>query len=191
VETVTYRYQASPISMGLAFLFCAGLAAGSITIAAHNDRGLIIWGVIKLMPQGATIFYSGLAVLPALMALAALIFLAASLFRPNVLTLTPSELWVPKSSFSKMVVVLDIAKITGLSVEQQDTQKYLHISLGTGRVTLIQSFCRSQDKFDELCYAIARRVAPEGAPEHVEPSHTAGETGVQPMLQADAAAQPE
>lgn len=158
METLNHPYRPKPWAMVGG---CAFFGAGALFMAhtaLTNDRGLVINGLIRLAPNEAAIFYWGVAIVSAAFVVVALPALAVGLLSTQRVTLTDSEISAPKFAFSRTPVVVRLADVLRLSMQEVHRQRFLIIHHAHGKLTITESCMPNRMAFEELCSAMASRV---------------------------------
>jgi hypothetical protein len=126
--------------------------------AANNDRGLIIYHVIELGPDGATVFFwiltacsLGFVVMAAFLVYHRVTFQQRLVFGPAALT-------VPASRWSREEKEIAYRDIQALSSATISGQRFLYITHSGGKHTITASMLPSKAAFEEVCQLLAERV---------------------------------
>ena len=154
MEVIEYPYRPRLKGALLGMAFFGGSAAMWTHAAIGNDRGLIIQGLIHLETAGATRFYWGMTALSAVFVVGFVAMLVSSSTSQARLTLTASDLSVPRSAFARKNTVVRRGDILGLSVATVHKQRFLHVHHSGGELTLLASCLPSDGAFDEVCAAL-------------------------------------
>ena len=153
-----YKYQPKWTIIVFCAIFFGAAAVFLGAKAAGNDRGLIINGVIKLGPIGATVFYWILAAC-SIGFVAASAFLAwQRLMYQQRLTFGPAALTVPKSRWSQDEKQIEYRDIQDLSTTTTSGQHFLIVTHADGKFTITASMLPSKTAFDEVCDLLAAKV---------------------------------
>jgi hypothetical protein len=158
METLRFAYRPNPLWMALGAAFFAVCAAFLGHEAANNDRGLLLNGVIELSARGATVFYGCLAAASVAFVAAGVAGAVAGLVSPHHVTLTATELSVPRFAISRRPTVVALADVQGLEIQQVQQQRFLNVRHRGGKLAINRSFLPDAAAFDALCEAIAARV---------------------------------
>lgn len=126
--------------------------------AMHNDRGLILNGVIHFSRNGATIFYWCMALICAVATVAGIMGLIAAFGSEHQLTLTATELSAPRSVLSREPTVVRLADILNVELQLVRKERYLKIVHSGGNLTISESYLPDQRVFEDFCTALARRM---------------------------------
>jgi len=151
---IEHPYKPRPWTMLLASAFFAGVAAVMAHAAMTNDRGLILNGIIRLSPQGATNFYWCIAGLGAAFVVVGLPLFVMGLTSKACIRLTATELSMPRSAFSRTTRVVSLAQIQGTDVHAVNGQRFLTVLLADGEVSIAQSMLPNAAAFEEICAAL-------------------------------------
>lgn len=143
--------------MALASLFFGAAAVIMGHIASDNARGLVINGIIHLGPEGATILMWSIAAMGAVFVAFSVPLMVVGLVSKRRLTLSATELSVPKYGFSRSYTVLRLADIRHMSTHAVNRQRFLRLVHAHGKLTITASLLPSLAVFEELCTEIARR----------------------------------
>jgi hypothetical protein len=135
------------VACGLMFGGCALLFAN---LAARNHRGLIINGIIRLGPQGATVFYWSLFGASAAFVLMSLFLVYHRLRYRQRLVLGPSTITVPASRWSRRTEEIAYADIRDLVTTEVSGQRFLQVVHPGGKYTIVASMLPSRAVFEEL-----------------------------------------
>lgn len=160
LETLDFPYRPKVWSLFLACLFFGAMAWFMGKEGLENDRGLVINGLIRLGPVGATRFYGSIAVVAGLFVLAGLCGLLMTVFTSHRVLLGPDHLSAPKFGFSRQPTLVSIDKISHLEIQEIHNQRFLNIHHPGGKLSVQASFLPNQGAFEELCSALAQRIRP-------------------------------
>jgi hypothetical protein len=158
MEILSYPYRPRPGIMLLGCVFFGAIALLMSRQAMTNDRGLIINGLIRLEPGGATNFYWGLAALSAAFVAVALPAFFVGLLSSHRVVLTSTDISAPKYGFSRKPTVVNLSDIRGQSMQIVQGHRLLNIYHVNGKLTITESFLPNKAAFEELCTAIAQRT---------------------------------
>jgi hypothetical protein len=159
MQTIEYPYKPRPRTMLLVVLFFGAAAAMMTDAALGNDRGLIINGIIRLEPHGATIFYWCVAGLGGAFVLLGLAMLVVGLTSDGRLRLTPTEISAPRRAFGRTTTTIPLADIQAIRVHAVNNEHFLDITHGNGTLTILRSCLPTTAAFDEICGALGKAVA--------------------------------
>jgi len=158
MDTLNFPYRPNPWTMLLACIFFAGGALFMGNEAIFNDRGLIIDRVIDLGPSGATTFYWCItAICVAFVAIGIPAFFA-SLWSDHYLSMSQTQLSVPRFLFSRKPTVVKLVDIQRINLQVVKRKRFLNILHSGGKLTISESLLPSPAAFKELYSAIAHRV---------------------------------
>jgi hypothetical protein len=156
VHEYAYRPKGSMVLFGTLFF---GAAAIFFEVMAHsNDRGLVINGIIKLSPLGATVFYWVLAVCSlgfVLMSIAIFIHLT---FYSQKIVLTLEALIVPKSRWSFENITISYSSIIEIRITQVRSQRFMKITHQAGKSTITASMLPLKNDFDNIYQLLLERI---------------------------------
>jgi hypothetical protein len=153
-----YEYKPSWAAILLGGGFFALCAAFFVVRAGGNDRGLIINGVIRLSPEGATIFYWVLFGLSAAFVAAAALLVLHRLNLRQRIAFTPDAVLLPKSRWSSEERRVAYSAITGLSRSEVYGQRFLRVSYDGGAVEIAASMLPSREVFEEVTALLRERL---------------------------------
>lgn len=156
VREYEYRPKESIILFGALFFGCAAIFFGFM--ARSNDRGLIINGIIKLSPWGATVFYSVLAACSLVFVLMSIAILIHLLLYSQKIVLTAEELIVPKSRWSSKEITISYSTITEIRVTEVKYQRFLKIAHWAGVSTITASMLPTKKDFDTIHQLLLDRI---------------------------------
>ena len=159
MQDTTYPYRTKASSLAFATAFFAVCAFAIAHEAQTNRRGLIIDGIIRLAPDGATLFYGAVAILSALLSVLGLVSRFARLVGgARYLTLTARDIIVPRGLLTRVDVTVPYAAIHDLRIVTVRKQIFLEIRHVGGRVSIVRSAMPSKEAFDQLLQLLAARV---------------------------------
>ncbi len=158
MSEVRIPYKPNKIIFLLAIAFfgvCAGIMGN---VAASNDRGLILNGIIEFSPQGATIFYWVISFLALAFVLVGIFALVKSMFSKREIVITNDSITSPKSGFSKQNITVNFSDITGISMQTIQKTKILNIEYPGGKLSIPNSMLPSKASFEELVSQLQKRA---------------------------------
>lgn len=159
METLRYDYRPKTWVMALAGLFFAGCAVVLVQSARHNDRGMVINGLITLDLGQATLFLWVLAALSALFVGAGVYGVIRSVGVAQQIVIDRHGITAPKGGMSSAIVTVPFADITDLQMRQVQSQHFLVIHHRGGKLTITGSMLPSKAEFEELATTVADRCA--------------------------------
>jgi hypothetical protein len=162
MKTIEYPYKPRLRTTLLVISFGVALAAGMGYAALSNDRGLIINGILRFGPLGATIVYWCLAGIGAVCLVIGLAMLVANLTSKARLRLTPTEFSAPRHAFDRTTTTIPVAEIQAIQVYSVRDQHFLDIAHGDATLTILRSCLPSTAAFEEVCGALRTMVAARG-----------------------------
>jgi hypothetical protein len=148
-----YRPRWSAIIWGA--LFFGAAAAWFCVKALHNDRGLILNGIIRLSPANATIFYWVMSGLGAGFVVAAVLLVGVRLMNPQRIMLTDDSLTLPRSRWSSQEQHILLREIGGVQLTEVYGQRFAYILHPGGKATIAASMLPNDADFDELLQALS------------------------------------
>ncbi len=157
MTTIEYPYKPRAWVMVGVVAFFALCGAVMAYTAITNDRGLILDG-IPLSPRGATIFYSVVASLSVLLALAGLAGLVAGLTSEKRLRLTPTELHLPGRPWSRTTTVVPLGEIVDVGLQSVHKQRFLMVRHRGGTLSIAESLLPGRAAFEEVGQALVARM---------------------------------
>jgi len=134
-----YPYNASRRTILIGLLLGG---AGSVFMAykaAHNQAGVIIEGIIRLGPEGATRFYWVITGICGMMAFFALLFALLRIVKPRYLVVEKDALLLPGHLFQREPTRIAYADIQELSEDHVFRQTLLNITVQGRRHGLLAS----------------------------------------------------
>ena len=144
MERQTIPYNPKKGKMLLGFLFFLAVTVGLVWIAWTNDRGLILYHLIRFGETGATIFYACGAVFTLVMS----VFFLLNLFlAEQELTLTSNSLTVPAGVFSSKDKIVNFSEIRKLRAWKVNGQTFLEIRTPNGKVRILQDNLPDESSF--------------------------------------------
>lgn len=149
-----------PSRWGVVILILAGGVFAELFAhsATHNDRSLIIDGLIRLSPQNATYFYWVMAVLGIAIMVAGFGALVARVSNVQELTLTNESLSAAKWMWSRWPTVVPYTSIRSITPMQIKGHEYLRIIHAGGKFNILASWFESKYAYYEACEEISRRL---------------------------------
>jgi hypothetical protein len=160
MRILRYRYKPKASTALLAILGSAGLAYLLANMAQTNKRGIILYHLISLSPDNATIFLWILAAFCAFFAVASAFGLWLSLMSSRELILTETELHAPPGTImpgkSRVVRLSDIAQLKLLTTTRGG--RYLYAWHPRGKVMINERLMPDAEAFEEFCSELANRA---------------------------------
>ena len=163
-----YRYVPRLRSTLLAVLFFGVALVFYVWRAAHNDRGLIINGLIELETSGATTFYTVLAAASAGFVAIGLWAIAAHFRAPSYLVLDDAALSIP-SRFGRKPRCVPYASIRGVELLNVQGQSMLKIVTESAPVSIAAMMLTSDAQLLEIGEVLRSRVRGLARPRAVAP----------------------
>ena len=118
--------------------------------AVHNDRGLIINGLITLASSGATNFYWGFAALNASFLLVAAFLSVRRVAAPKELELGLDALSLPKGFLQRQTALIPYSDMRGVSEIRVNGQKYLQFTACGRKYCVTASLLPDEKAYVEL-----------------------------------------
>lgn len=145
---IPYKPNKMIFITGIAF---SGIGAGLMGyVAATNDRGLILNGILEFSPQGATIFYLVMAAAATAFVLIAFLALAKFAVSEREIVISEFSITAPKSGLSKLDITVNFSDITDISIQTIQKTKILNIDHTGGKLSIPNSMLPSEQAFDGL-----------------------------------------
>ncbi len=140
--------------------------------ASHNDKPLLIKGLIRLEPEAATLFlWTATAFSAAIFILAASQIYRRIVYRQR-LVLGPTALKLPASVFSSEETEIPYRDIRDLSVVHSSGQRCVYVTHAGGKRRIAASLLPSTAAFDEICDLLAAHVMKAKAHEVAMPDRS-------------------
>lgn len=160
MDTIEREYEYKPSWIGI--ILIGGLFALSsaflVSKAVHNDRGLIINGIIRLGPEAATVFYWFLATFATgMVALVASQVYRRLVYQPR-LAFGPKAMMMPASTWSAEESEIAYRDIRELSVVSGSGQRFLYVTHIGGKRRIAASMLPSKAAFDDIHELLAAKV---------------------------------
>jgi len=143
--------------MLLAALFFGVALVFYVYRALHNDRGLIINGLIELETSGATVFYWVFAAASAAFVLIGAWGLLQRWQSPRYLVFDEVALSIP-ARWSKKVRVVPYASIQTLELVSLSGQKFVQLTTSTGKASIAAIMLASEDELVLVAAELKRRI---------------------------------
>ena len=137
------------------FGVCAGIMG---KVAATNDRGLILNGLLEFSPQGATIFYWVITAAALGFVVAGTLALVNSMFSNREIVVTNDSITSPKNGLSKQNVTVNFSDITGINMRTIQKTKILSIEHVGGKLSIPNSMLPSKASFEDLVSQLEARA---------------------------------
>ena len=126
-KSITLDYRPPPGKLGVVIVACAAAALFMQHVAATNDRGLIINGLIHLGPEGATIFYWCAAIVSAACAAWCLLVFVPQVFIRRQIVLEEDAITLPGTGFSTKGYRIPWDEIEGATRRTYQKVTYLKV----------------------------------------------------------------
>lgn len=157
-DVLSYPYKPKPWLMLLVMAFFSACAAMLGHRAITNDRGLILNGILSMGDQGATVFYTILALLSIGFVVIGALGVWSGLRSTRSAQLTQDAVSCPKSGFSKTIITVPYGDITALETSEVQKQVFLHVHHSGGKLTIARQMFPSNDQFETFATQLADRV---------------------------------
>jgi hypothetical protein len=128
--------------------FFGGGSAFMVYTAVHNQAGVIIEGIIRLGPNGATLFYWGIAALAGMFVLLALLLMFHRLVNPQVLMLESDALVLPGRLFQRQPIRIAYREIQDYSEVEMYGQRSLRLSVYGKKFAVQAALFADRDSYD-------------------------------------------
>lgn len=155
VPTLSFDYRPKPFPMLMASVFLGALAVAMAWVAQGNDRGVILYHLIRLDPGQATVFWWAIAAVLGAGFLTALFGLILSVSPPREVTLDAAGITAPKHGFTTAMVTIRYAQIRDIRIVTVKCQPFLHLQHTSGKLSIAQSMLG--EDFEVLIQALAER----------------------------------
>jgi hypothetical protein len=149
-----------PAIAGCAAFFGA-IAAFMGYKAFHNDRGLIINGIITLGPAGATVFYWAVAGSSAMFVVGAILLTVRRLANPQTLELTEDGILLPHGFLQTRTTRIPYAEVKRVWEVQVSGQTFLYVATGERRFSIMASLLPDMDSYRAIKDFMCSRATPE------------------------------
>jgi len=146
------RYPYNPrwrVILACAMFFGAGSAFMAYK-ATHNTVGLIIDGIIRLGPAGATVFYWVISAFGAGFVFLAILLLARCIVSHKVLEVGTKTLLLPYGRFQRQTARIDYSAIQGFSEVKVSGQQFLYVNADGRRYTIAASLFPDHDSYQAV-----------------------------------------
>jgi hypothetical protein len=131
-------------------LFFGAIAALMVYKALHNERGLIINGIITLGPAGATVFYWVMAGLSALFVISAFLLIVRRAANPQVLEFTDEAVLLPYGFLQPRVSRIPYAEIKRVWEVKVSGQTFLYLATGGQKFSIMASLLPDRDSYQTI-----------------------------------------
>jgi hypothetical protein len=158
METLKYAYKPKITTMAFGVLFFGACSVWGYHMAASNDRGLIIDGLISLDTGQATVFHWGIFAAAAMMALLGLLALVKGMTSTHALVMDETAIRFPKWGLGDRIVTIRYRDIMAMSILQVKSTRMLMIQYTGGKASIGQGMLPSPAIFDKVCDTLAERV---------------------------------
>lgn len=152
LEQREFEYKPKIIRHTIGLLLYSCLPIAFIYLGITNEKELIIDNFIKLSVFQASLFYFGLASVPAGFVIAGFIVLYKSLFLQRRILITEDAIFLPKNALSSKIVEIKISNISSMLVKSVSNQKSIVILYNTNdKISIHESMVSKDGAFIELC----------------------------------------
>jgi hypothetical protein len=127
-------------------------------VAIENDRGVIINGLIRLGPDGATVFYWSLAALSILFSALGVLLFYVRLTTFAQIVVTVEGIYVPKRPLLTKVEFIAFPRIVALSERRMSRQRFLYLYHDGGKCSVVASMLPTKNDLDALIGLIRERT---------------------------------
>ncbi len=153
----TFAYRITARMFFMATTISSLVSLGCVYMAQTNDRGLIIEGIIRLSPYGATIFYwcgaaVAFSIVPILLAQLPLLFMNREI------VLGDSAITVPRPWFPNRPYQIQLRDITSVKVSSYKQYIFIKIRHAGGSHTINSNYLPNQDDARTIIDWLARHV---------------------------------
>ena len=159
MQEIRYPYKPKTIIFVLIIALSGTAAAVLAYIAATNDRGLILNGIIEFSENGATIFYWCLAGAAVLFIVFGSIILVKGITSKKEVIATQEDIAAPKSGVSNKIITISYSEIIDLDIQKVQGQRFLTIFYSEGKLSIPQSMLPNKKAFEELADFVANKVS--------------------------------
>jgi len=157
MEPLTYPYKPKVIKTIVISIFLGALAAFMGYTAITNDQGLILNGVIRMGPMGASIFFWVLTLIMVFGLAAATLGLIKGRNSEKQIVLTDTTISAPKSALNDQVVTVSYDDILNLTTQNVNGQHFVNIHHPGGKLVIPHAMLPNKATFDELVEILVNR----------------------------------
>jgi Na+-transporting methylmalonyl-CoA/oxaloacetate decarboxylase gamma subunit len=129
-----------------------------VSLAATNERGLILNRIIELSPQGATIFYWVISVVGIVFSALAILAILISIFSKREIVITDNEITSPKSAVSRKDITVKFSDIEEIKLQSIQSTKILTIKHASGKLSISSSMLPSTTHFEKLVLLLSSKA---------------------------------
>lgn len=151
-----YRMKWSTIIWTL--LFFGSCSGALFVMAAENDQGLIINGLVELSPQHASVVILVLSGLGIMFVLLGIVTLVMRLMVHQKIELTDTAIALPRSRWKDNMIRVPYGDIESLSVSQVFGQRFLSIDYGSGTFVISGSMLPKKEDLDVIHRLVSGRM---------------------------------
>ncbi|MDO7843297.1 hypothetical protein [Sphingomonas immobilis] len=138
----------------LAAGFFTLMAVGMVWIAQTNDRGLVLYHLIRFDRDGATVFYWCLVGFFALAACYGAYGVQLAFSDPREVVVGKAGITAPAGAMSSKTVTVRYTSITHVAMVQQGKYHFFHIHHQDGKLSIPKSMIADDDTFERMLAAI-------------------------------------
>jgi len=153
-----YQYKIPLVQFILITVIAFGLSFSSAYMAISNTRGMKIFSVIKLNPEGATLTLWGLSILSCAIALLILFTTIKKNIVPQVVAIENNHILAPKASFFSKTLSHPISEITNLGHTIMAGQEFYIIKSSAGTSKLMPKAFKDLAEYQQFENEITKRI---------------------------------
>ncbi len=158
MEPIIYPYKTKVVKTVIISIFLAALAAFMGYTAVTNEQGLILNGIIKMGPMGATIFFWVITLIMVFgLAIIALGLIKGRGIQRNVV-LTDTTISAPKSALNNNIVTIAYTDIHDVTTQRVSGQHFVNIHHPEGKLVISDAMLPNKKVFEELVESLSQRV---------------------------------
>jgi hypothetical protein len=158
MSDIVYTYRPKPMTMLLAAGFFAIGLFPLTNSALHNDRGLLINGLISLPTDQATIFLWCLNAACVVLVLLGVLGAVRGLTSKATIRLTDIALIIPGNLYNPRVKTIRYSDITNLSTMSVRSQLFLYVHHKQGKTSIARSMMESKAKYEDMLKQLVARI---------------------------------
>lgn len=161
----TYPYNPKATTIILCILLFGACAVMFGWMAAMNDSGLILNGVITLSVRGATIFYWTLATLSMGFVLIGILLTIQRVMGSVSLEISNSSVRIPSGFLKRSITEIDLADVVDLSEAAVQGQRFFYLHTKGKKHCLNRSLMPSNADYEEAKVLITDAIV------HIRSTH--------------------
>lgn len=150
-----FPYRMHPLAALLAIVFFGACLGLFVWLAATNEVGLILNGVIELGPTGATIFYVVLGVLSGGFVVAGLLGLVAP---EHTLLIGADQATIPCGPMLRKQTVVRFAEVSRVTVSEAQGTRLFTLHHPGGKTSVSNRFLKGRGTFKEVTRLLEERI---------------------------------